>query len=397
MWEEIRLFAPDIFGITSVTPNFMSARRAAAEAKRVLGCPVIMGGPHVTALPRATLLGTPAVDAVILGEGEIPLLALAGTFDASGKVDFSRIPGAAFMEAGQYRENPRPEPISDLDSLPPPARDLLEAGRRAGGGLRIRKPHSALLLTSRGCPSQCTYCANICMGRKFRAHSPGYVVSEMERIIRDYGIRNFQIVDDCFTADPARVSAICDLILQKRLKITWNAAARVNTMRDEALVRKMWRAGCRYVVLGIETGNQRVNDLMKKGTTLQAAEECCSVLRRTGMPFMNSFIVGNEGDTEETVLETIAFAQKLKASISAFHMLIPYPGTPLFNKYYADYDKPYTDWDGWVSNGPDRPYETRQTKLSKQDLLRLSRRAYWRIYLNPMQLLRVIAFGLMQQ
>lgn len=388
MWKEIVAFGPDIAGITSVTPKFTLARELAIEAKRRLGCLVIMGGPHATALPRSTLESVTGLDAVILGEGEIPLLAVAAEFDARGKVDFNKVPGAAFFEGGQYRETPRPEPISDLDSLPYPARDLLDLGRYYWYG------KSATILSSRGCPSQCTFCANICMGRKFRAHSPAYVVGEMEYLVKKHGIRHFRIVDDCFTADMRRVSEICDLMLSKRLRVTWDALGRVSTLRDEAVIRKMKRAGCIYMGLGIETGSQRINDLMKKGTTLEMAEECCAKLRGHGIPYINTFIIGNEGDTEETVEATIAFAKKLKSAISLFGLMIPLPGTDLFSRYYKDYDRPDTDWSDWCSQGADQPYEPRQTALSKKDLVRLKSRAGWKFYFSPFQILRTLVFAL---
>ena len=376
MWKEVAEFKPDIVGITSVTPNFMSAKQLALEAKRRFGCLVIMGGPHANALPRSTLLGVPGLDAVILGEGEIPMLAIASEFDAHGKVDFDKIPGAAFLKQWKYTENPRPELIKDLDALPYPARDLVDirlyhSDRWFFGGRK-----STTLISSRGCPGQCTFCANICMGRKFRPHSPGYVVGEMEHLVKEYGITHFKIYDDCFTADPKRVAEICDLIVGKKMGITWDVAGRVNTLQDETLISKMKRAGCTQVLLGIETGNQHILDLMKKGTTLAMAEECCRKLRKHGIMSGNSFIIGNEGDTEETVLETISFAKKIMSDVVMFVIMIPFPGTPLFDKYFKDYDRPDTDWANWCSQTLDRPYEPRQTKLSMEDLMRLQARAY---------------------
>ncbi len=393
MWREVEAFGPGLTGLTSVTPNFMLAKSMAAEAKRRLNCPVIMGGPHANALPRSTLEGITGLDAVILGEGELPVLAIAEALSREGKVDFSRIPGAAFIADGQYRETARSELIQDLDSLPTPARDLVDIHLydKDTPSSVVRK--SVMLISSRGCPSQCTFCANITMGRRFRAHSPEYVVNEMAGLVRDYDIKHFQIVDDCFTADPARAAEICDRIVAARLGVTWFAAARVNTIRDEKLVLKMKRAGCLYVGMGIETGSQHINDLMKKGTTLEMAEQSCALLRKHGIGYINSFIIGNEGDTEETVLATIAFAKKLKPSTAIFNMLIPYPGTPLFEKYYKDYDRPDTNWDYWCSDGLNRPYSPRQTTLTMKRIISLRRRAYRSFYGNPLQLLRTLAFG----
>ena len=393
MWKNIEEFKPDLVGFTAVTPNFMEARKLVAEAKRRLGCLVVMGGPHANALPRSTLQGTPGLDAVILGEGEIPMLAAAGEFAAHGKVDFNRVPGAAFIENWKYKETPRPEPIADLDGLPYPARDLLDINLYRQHRYILPPSMNTTLISSRGCPSQCTFCANITMGRRFRAHSPEYVVGEMEYLIKTYGATHIKILDDCFTADPKRACAICDLMIAKKLNITWDTAGRVNTMQDESLVRKMKEAGCVNMHLGIETGNQRILDLMKKGTTLEMAEKCCALLHKYGVVFSCSFIIGNEGDTEGTINDTIAFAKKLKSALAEFLILIPFPGTPLFDKYYKEYDKPDTDWQHWHSQELDRPEPPRQTALTMEDLQRLQDRAKNKFYNDPVQFVRSLIFG----
>jgi len=392
MFKQLEDFDPDVVGITSVTSNFMLARQIGIDVKRRLGCRVVMGGPHVNALPRSTLQSASAIDAVIMGEGEIPMLALADYYDAHGNIDFNQVPGAAFIKDGQYRENPRPELIADLDALPYPARDLVNINLYQLHPHFQRGRKSATILSSRGCPSQCTFCANLCLGRKFRFHGPDYFVGEVEYMVGHYGIRHFHIVDDCFTANPRRVSDICDLLIEKRLNITWFAFGRVNTLRDESLLRKMKRSGCECVILGIETGDQRICDLMKKGTTLEMAEQCCRLLRKHRITYINSFIIGNEGDTEETVIATVAFARKLKSVIAGINMMIPFPGTAIFQKYFKDYDTPATNWDHWCSIGPDLPYEPRQTELSKSDILRLTAWAHWRYYGDFLQLLRILAF-----
>ena len=384
MWEPVEKFAPDIAGFTSVTPNFMIARELAVQAKARLGCLVVMGGPHVTAIPRSSLESAPALDAVIRGEGEIPMLALADQFDASGKVDFAAVPGAAYLAGGGYREVPRPDYIADLDGLPYPARDLSDTEDYAPDARSMR------LISSRGCPGQCTFCGSICMGRKFRARSPEQVAGEMAHLAGKYGVRSFNIVDDCFTADPARAAKICDLIVDARLKVSWTINGRVNTLQDEGLLRKLKRAGCVQVLLGIESGNQRILDLMKKGTTLAAAEECCARLRRHGIACFNSFILGNEGEDWRTALDTISFSKKLGSELVLFGRLMPSPGTPVFEKYYKDFDRPDTDWDRWSSMLPVQPCENRHTALSQRALYWLTIWAYLRYFLDPVQLLRLM-------
>ncbi len=394
MWKKIGKFRPDVVGITSVTPNFTTARQLAMEAKRRLGCLVVMGGPHPNALPRSTLQSAPGLDAVILGEGEIPMLAVAAEFDAHGKVDFNKIPGAAFIENWKYKENPRPELIADLDALPYPARDLVDLSLYYPLRWPFWSKKSATIMSSRGCPGQCRFCANICMGKKFRARSPENVVGEIQYLQREYGIRRFKFFDDCFTADPGRVAEICDLIISRRLKVTWDVGGRVNTLLDGAIIRKMKQAGCQYVTLGIETGSQRILDRVKKGTTLKMAEECCALLRRHGLAYYTAFIIGNEGDTKETIADTIAFAKKLKPDYAMFAILIPFPGSPIFDEYFKDYDRPDTDWSNWCLDSDGWPYEPRQTELSTEDILRLIERACLQYFLNPIRLARAMILAL---
>lgn len=387
MFGELELFKPDLVGLTAVTHSFMVARRLAARAKERLKCMVIMGGPHATALPESTLRSVPQLDAVIRGEGEIPLLAIASRFDAAGKVDFAAIPAASFLAEGAYGETPRPEPIADLDALPYPVRELSGAG---GGG--PRETHLAVF-TSRGCPSRCTFCANICMGRKFRPRSPESVVAELVHLREKYGARDFVFADDCFTADPRRAAEICDLIIAKKLKITWYANGRVNALRDGALVAKLKKAGCTQLLLGIESGDQRVLDLMTKGATLAMAEECCATLRRHGVAYFNSYILASEGDTLKSVLATISFSKKLKSVVAVLGRLVPMPGTPVFEKYYSDFDRPDTDWDAWCSFLPVQPCENRHTELSQRAVFLLTIWANLRFYCDPVQFLRLAAYA----
>lgn len=383
IWKDLANFRPDIVGLSVNTPDYAEACLVAAQAKRRLGCLVIMGGPHVTALPRSTLEGLPELDAVIIGEGESSMVALAGEFDGHGKVDFANVPGAAFIKEGIFHRNPRPEYISDLDSLPYPALDLLNGGAKT---YRTGK-----IITSRGCPGQCTFCASgVCMGRIFRPHSAQRVVEEMTHLTKKYGIRNFRIQDDCFTADPARVSRICDLILRKAPGITWTAAGRVSTLLDGDLIRKIKRSGCVFMNLGIETGSQRINNIMRKGTTLEMAEKCCALLRRHGVRYANTFIIGHETETEGTVEETIRFANKLNANVSLFGLLLPLPGTPIFEKYYKDLDRPDTNWQHWCAQGLTRPYEPRHTDLRGRRLIWLLMTAYLRYYASPSRILQVL-------
>ncbi len=394
LWAELEKFKPDLVGITTVTPRFEVAVRLAREAKKRLGCLVVMGGPHATALPRSTLLTVKGLDAVIMGEAETSMLAVAEQFNTGGKVDFSRIPGAALFVNWKYVEVPRPEFIQDLDALPHPRRDFVNLKAYNRNRVMFGGVKSATVISSRGCPGRCTFCANICTGRKIRLHSPGYFVGEMESLAREHGIKYFQIYDDCFTADQRHVEAVCDLILSKGLKLKWGAFGRVNTMQDEKLLLKMKRAGCRHMLLGIESGNQHILNLMRKGTTLAAAERSCALLRKCGIAYSNSIMLGCEGETVETARDSMAFAEKLGSELVNFVIQIPFPGTELFDKYYKDFDSPDTDWENWCSQTDNRPYPMRHTSLTMKQLVALQTEAGGRYGRSPVRFMRTVIYGL---
>jgi len=391
VWEGLEKFKPDIVGVSVLTDNFMEARKVVAEAKRRCACPVIMGGPHANALPRSTLEGLPALDAVIMGEGELPMLALATEFDRNGAVDFNCVPGAAFIKDGQYRQNPLMELIADLDILPYPALDLVSGSALQRGAPADGPGGNAVIFSSRGCPAQCTFCANRIMGRRFRARSPLNVVGEMEFLQKKYGTKRFSFFDDCFTADTRRTAEICDLIIKKDMAITWTFNGRVNTLLDGSFIALLKRAGCAGVLMGIETSSQRLSDLMKKGTTPAQAEASCALLRKHGIPYICCFMLGNEGETLATALDTIAFAAKLKPVAATFTTTIPFPGTVLFEKYYKDFDKPDTDWTNWATEIGVRTYEPRHTALSGRALRCLRLWAFLRFYSNPFQIFRMLS------
>lgn len=393
MWPKIEAFSPDIIGVTAVTSNFMLSKKIASTAKEKIGCYVIMGGPHVNALSESSLKGIPSLDAVIMGEGEIPMLEIAKHFDKNKSIDFSQISGAVYFKNGLLQRNSRPPLISDLDALPYPARDLVDIYAYKIHAHFQRGKRSATILSSRGCPSRCTFCGNHVMKRLFRPRSAGNFVDELEYLVEEYNIRHFHIVDDCFTYDSQRVVDICDIIIERNLDISWFIFGRVDTLLDLNVIKKMKKAGLVYVLLGIESGNQEICNIMRKGTTIEMAERCCLLLKKTGVNYFNSFIIANEGDTRKTVLETIDLSIKLRSVMAGFNVMIPFPGTAIFKKFFKDYDSPNTDWNNWCSVGDDIPYKTRQTTLSKKEILELTSLANKKFYLRVSQLIKILMFA----
>ena len=393
IWQQILRFKPDLLAITSVTANFTQAKFLAEKAKTEIGCLVIMGGPHVAALPEVTLQAVTGLDAVITGEGEEPLRILADQFDATGKVDFASVPSACFIAHGEFQRSAPLRLIENLDSIPYPARDLVDMSWYSLPPHFQRGKKSATILSSRGCPSQCTFCGNLIHGRNFRFNSPDYFVSELQMLRDKYGIRHFHVVDDCFSADPERVHDICRLILDRKLTdITWFIFGRVDTLQDEKLIAGMRRAGCVYVLLGVESGSEHVLEKMCKETSLDAVRTCCKLLRKNRIAYFNSFMIGNVGETEEDVMKSIAFAKELKSVMAGFSIMTPFPGTYVFNKFYRDLANKDTHWENFTSVTSKIAFTVKHTSLSNSDIERLTALAYKKFYCDLPQILRLLSF-----
>ncbi|MFH1369614.1 MAG: radical SAM protein [Elusimicrobiota bacterium] len=390
--KRIKQFNPDLAGLSSVTANFDNACLWAKEIKRNIGCPVMAGGVHVTALPEKSLQDCPEIDFLVLGEGEYVTADICDVIE-NKSFDPSKIPSVCFRKNGNIIKNKRSGFIENLDEIPYPARDLVDLKWYRLHPQFERGRLHATVMSSRGCPSSCTFCGNITTGRKFRPNGIKYFVDELEFLVKKYGVRHFHIVDDNFAAEKSRVTGICNEILSRNLEISWFIFGRIDQLHDEELLRLMKKSGCVFILFGIESGSQQILDNIKKGINLKQIEETCAMCRKVGIRYLNSFIIGCPGETEKTLKETINFAISLKAVISAFGVLIPFPGTPIFIKYYSDKVKGITNWQNWCSVGDNAPFEYSHTILTSKELMKFVGKAYFQYYLRIPQLIRMMGFA----
>lgn len=324
-------FSPDWIGITAVTPLWdhclqiiQAVRQAAPDAQ------VVLGGPHVSALPEESLTESGA-DAVIFGEGD---LALPELMAAGG---LTPLPGVGIRGPdGEVRLGPARPLIEDLDTLPMPAWELFAPARYASSHLLSRRSPAGWIETSRGCPFSCVYCSKQSFGQGFRAKSPARVVEEMARMLR-LGFREVHIADDCFTADAERAAAICEQILSRGLRLPWAPVigVRVDTL-SAPLLRLMRRAGCYRVYMGIESGSERLLDAVHKGITLDDVRRAVSHCRAAGLETFGFFMIALPGETEQTMAQTRDFAVELGLDMAKISVTIPLPGTPLFQELERD-------------------------------------------------------------
>jgi radical SAM superfamily enzyme YgiQ (UPF0313 family) len=326
--DSLNEVAPDIVGVTCVTLTYTNALRVASLVKAInFSIPVVIGGPHVTFTAEETLRNNPQVDVVVRGEGEYAMLELAKKLPSKVKLD--SVLGITFRRNGGIIANPPRPLIRDLNALPLPARHLLPMEKYACPGS---------LITSRGCPQQCLFCsAGAMSGKRYRLRSPEGVVNEIELLLERYGdsIIYFPINDDTFTCAPRRAEEICQLLGERNLKIKFTFEGQAHTITKD-LLEKLREAGCIGFCTGVESGSQRILDLIGKRVTLEQIRQAVRYGNKLGMEMVIcSFIIGLPFDTEESVKKTIEFAEELwqlGATSTPFQALIPYPGTNVYEQ-----------------------------------------------------------------
>ncbi|OPX32140.1 MAG: hypothetical protein B1H40_02955 [Candidatus Latescibacteria bacterium 4484_181] len=315
----------DLVGITSLTPQYSRALELARLAKKE-GIHVVMGGYHVSFQDQEAL-STGVVDYVVRGEGEHVFRELVNCLELGRKVD--DVPGISFMKDGHLFRNPQAPYISDLDRLPLPARDLLPMDKYV---TMLDEHRATSMVTSRGCPFNCTFCVSSKMGGlKWRTRTIDSIINEIKDIKDRYGYRGFLFMDDNFTLNPKRVIQFAEQLIKRRLNIFWWCFSRVDTIvKNEYMVKKMAEAGARTVFLGVESANQETLDEYHKKITLRQLYRAWEILRDYKLKIWGSFIIGGVHETKKMIDQTIQLARKLNPDTAQFSILTPYPGTQLF-------------------------------------------------------------------
>lgn len=318
-----------LFGITAVSFTFREAQAAARAAKsRYPSVPVLLGGPHVAIDPEGCL-ADPCVDYALRGEAEevlIDLLEVLKRNPAPAPAVLAKIPGLVFREGGKIRVNPATARVRNLDDLPYPAWHLFPMARY--------RQHP--LLTSRGCPMNCGFCAvEAVWGKQWIHREPGHIAAELDWLERHWGRKLVHVNDDNLTMNVAHVEGFCDELLRGRRRVNWVAqGVRADALTPE-LLAKMRRAGCHRVSLGIESADPAVLEAVGKKETVEEIAAAIRLCQDAGILVLGMFMVGNPGDTEETVRRSLRFAQDQRIDLPAFYMAIPYPKTRLWDHVTA--------------------------------------------------------------
>jgi anaerobic magnesium-protoporphyrin IX monomethyl ester cyclase len=373
---------PDIIGITVTTPALNSSLELARTAKKALPkVKVMLGGVHPSVVPKETIANK-EVDFVVKGEGEITLKELLKAIE--NNMPLKGLKGLLFKEADVIVENDERELIDNLDLLPFPARGIFE-------NIPYKYPDSlyaecAPIITSRGCPGRCTYCnSSSIFGRTFRTRSADNVADEIERLVRDFKIREIHIWDDNFVTKKNRVFQIRDIIATRKIKVKF---AFPNGIRadflDKDIIQALKDMGTYSIAFGVESGNQRVLDMAKKGIRLNIIEKVVQDTKALGIEVWAFFMFGLPGEDLKSAQETIDFAKKLDPDIAKFHILKPYPGTEVHSYLFERHLLESLDYDRYgIHTAPVHHLDT----ISSEQLLEIQKRAYREFYLRPAKII----------
>ena len=367
--QRIKDSKADVFGISSsFTPYHGEALGIARIIKqwdeRKI---VVMGGAHVSCDPKG-VLQTPFVDYAVLGEGEVRFPQLLEQIKKGKVKNNVDIDGIGYRKDGEIQINPLQNFIRDLDSLPHPARELLDLDRYP-----MRKKRSTMIITSRGCPHGCAYCsAHLVMGTSFRTRTPEAILKEMKECQKQYGIRIFDIEDDNFTFDQQRAKQLMNLIIEKfgEEKIELSAMNGISfASLDGELLKSMKRAGFHTINLSYVSTDPTTKERMRRPKTTTEFDEILEQAERFSLNVTAYAILGMPGQTIEEMVDTLIYLMGKKVLIGP-SVYYPTPGTPLFERCKKEGILP-TYISQWRSST--FPIETKE--FNRLDLLTLFRLA----------------------
>lgn len=331
----------DAVGFSCTTSSFLEGYRIAERLKeRLPRVPIIFGGAHACSIGATLLDSFPAIDFLVIGEGENSLHELIN----SNFQEVARIPGIGYREKGLGRLSSVREHIADLDTLPFPAYHRLPGFPQAYNLPLFSYPShpNISIISSRGCPYQCSYCDRSVFSRGFRFNSPEYIVEHLRYLSRDFGIRHVFFYDDLFTFDRNRVECFCALLEQKRVPVTYNCIARLEHV-DSGLVSLLKHSGCWQVNFGIESGDP---DLVKKHRKFYRLDEVgrkLQMVKDAGLRCKGLFMIGLPGESAETIRRTIDYALTLPLDEINVTKFTPFPGAPVF-KSIREFGEFTEDW-----------------------------------------------------
>jgi len=376
--------AYDLIGVTMLTPMYIRSIEVVKTIKHAFPeITIVVGGPHPTIMPRDTLIENREIDFAVIGEGEVIFLNLVNALDKGGNTE--DIPGIAYRKHDTVVINKPIEMIVNLDDLPIPARHLLPMHAYHMTKSRSQSGHAFTVSVARGCPFNCAFCCRI-FGRRVRHHSVERIIEEIDILVNNYGAREINLEADTLTINKHFITSLCDGIVRSGLskKITWTCESRIDTINEDIL-KKMKEAGCWQISYGVETGSQRLLDLIHKDISLEQIEKTFALTKTIGISIRAFFMLGIPTETRQESLKTISFAKNLDARWSQFTICTPFPGTELYDLVLKEGGLKSQSWADYKTHGgwTEGSLAYVPKGRSIEEMKRLQKRAYRSVYLRP--------------
>lgn len=386
LFDHAARFNPDVCGIAVYTTNVLETFKTISLLKKhAPTCTMIVGGPHATVLPERTLYECDDIDYLVCGEGENTTKELLSVLQDNGNV--SEVNGLYFRDNGNIHKTPPRDFIRDLDSIPFPMYELIEDFQYTFDALKVGEK-LATLMTSRGCPYDCAFCAAKAVWRgSFRRRSPENVIKEIRLLIDKYGYDELYFMDDLFAINRGWLEKFYALKHENAVDVPWKCLGRVDILSFEDY-KKMAESGCYLIQFGVESGDNRIlKDINKNITTFQVRKAFYEA-RKAGLNTYGFFIVGHRLDTYETILKTINFSKSLSADFISFFCMVPFPGTKLYD-FVPETDK--YEWSRLMYSGWGRDFLPVQlSTVDSKDLLAFESQATTKVYATLLYVLKNI-------
>ena len=315
----------DIVGFSITSRTYIEAIKISRKFRQIHpDVPIIFGGPHVSIM-RQDILKDPVIDLAVYGEGELTLDEIINIIRKENSISnveiLGKIEGLIFRNSDGVVVNPPRPLISDLDALPFPAHHLFPLERYEG---------KIPMITSRGCPYSCSFCASSQIwSRKWRPRSPKNIIDEIKYILNKFGTYPIDFHDDSFNIDLKRVDTLCDEFIKNNLKVPWGVRGVRADRINKDMANKMQRAGCTHLAIGVESANPEILKRIGKKETIEDIANGIKILRSAGIKVTGQFMIGNPGETLETVKESIEFARGHLNKVF-FGTAVPFPNTGLW-------------------------------------------------------------------
>lgn len=387
--EKIKEYNPQLVIIDTSTPSISEDVRCAEEIKKILPeAHICLVGTHPSVLTDEVLDMSDSIDSIARHEYDATVVDLAKALEE--KRDLSTVDGISYKNSGKHIHNKDRAYIGNLDDIPFVSKVYKKHLNINNYFFSAATLPMVMIMTGRGCPSRCFFCVypQTFHGHKYRLRSVENVVSEFEWIVENLPeVKSIGIEDDTFTADPERAKEICRMLIKKGInkKVKWWANTRVRI--DLELMRLMKKAGCRLIIPGFESGCQEILNNIHKGTKIEQAVEYMQNARKAGLLVHGCFMVGNKGETKETMEQTLKFAMKLNPDSAQFFPLIPYPGTEAFiwakeNGYIKTFD-----YSKWLKEDANHECVLNLPDISSEELVEFCDYARKKYYLRPKYLI----------